>query len=281
MTPSVRICDPRDPRLREAVPADHAAFSGLFPELAIPDPVPDGAKFERELMRETLMAEEDGRVVGCVVCKIYDEVGYVHMIITARTARRRGVGRAMMGAAITRFRAAGCTTCALSVKPDNHAAIALYESFGLRPERRSVSLTVPWSIVPANAVDARGAAPRAITPEDDATVERACGLMSGQLAMARRNGRTLVVLERGGTVAGATVFDPAFPGAYPFRVASADDTWLLLSSLRPFALPEHASVVVNVEGRPDIVALLRTAGATIRMETMRMSGPIPSPKPEA
>ncbi len=259
--------------LRDARLEDHADFARLFPELRVPDPVPDAEKFERELLARTIVAEDGGRTVGVLVYKLYEGVGYVHIIVADPAARRRGVGRALMTAAMERFRAGGCKEHALSCFPDNHAAIALYEQFGLRKEHVNKALVVPWALVVA---EPRGAIARGIAPEDDAAVERACKLFPKQLAVARESGRTLVMLERDGAIAGASVFDPAFPGAYPFRVVSPDDAFVLLAALRPFARAEHDHLIAVVEGDPPLADHLLAAGATLRMETLRMRGPVPA-----
>ncbi|HEY8074283.1 MAG TPA: GNAT family N-acetyltransferase [Labilithrix sp.] len=259
-------------RLRDASAEDHGDFLRLFPELRVPDAPPDAAKFEREFLGRMFVAEDGGATVGVLVYKLYEGVGYVHMIITDPSARRRGVGRALMTEAMARFRAAGCKEHALSVFPDNHGAIALYEQFGLRKEWVNEVLEVKWALVKG---DARGAIARGIAPEDDAAVERACRLFPGQIESARQVGKTLVMIERDAAVAGAAVFDPAFPGAYPFRVTKPEDAFALLAAIRPFARAEHDYTAVVVEGDPALADHLLAAGGTLRLETLRMSGPVP------
>ena len=101
-------------------------------------------------------------------------------------------------------------------------------------------------------------------------------LLPGQLAEARgRKDRILLMLEADdGSVEGATVFHPHFPGAYPFRMAKPDHAFALLVAIRPFALPQHDMVHVVCEGQPELADAFLAAGATLRMETMNMRGPL-------
>lgn len=260
-------------RIRDAQSSDHAEYLRLFPELGVDDPLPDRAKFDREIRPTTFVAERDGRVVGLLFYVVLGDVGYVKNIISDPAARRQGIGRALMKEAMDRFRAAGAKTCVLNVFPDNEAAVRLYESFGLSRVHISHALKLRWELVPRGAAtDLRS---RKIEPGDDARVEPAMKLMSGQLAEARKNGRTLVLLERDdGTLEGATVFDPNFPGAYPFRMARPNHALVLVDALRPFAKPEHDMLNVVVEGDQPLADALLAAGATLRLLSMHMRGPI-------
>jgi [ribosomal protein S18]-alanine N-acetyltransferase len=83
-----------------------------------------------------LATGEDGRggeaVVGFIVFwLVHDEV-HVLNIATALEARRRGVGRALMDAAVEAGRARGATLATLEVRRSNAPAIALYRELGYR-----------------------------------------------------------------------------------------------------------------------------------------------------
>ena len=124
-----------DERIRPAQRADHAAFVRLFPELAVDDPVLDEEGFTALLAPSTLVMEngedpDPKRVTGYAYFQIMKDTAYVRNIVTAPEARRKGVGRALMAAVAARAREAGCTTWCLNVKPENVAAISLYESTG-------------------------------------------------------------------------------------------------------------------------------------------------------
>ncbi|MEQ1575705.1 MAG: GNAT family N-acetyltransferase [Vicinamibacterales bacterium] len=62
--------------------------------------------------------------------------GHLARLIVAREQRRRGYGRALVGALVEEARAAGHESVSLNVDPSNGGAIALYESLGFRSAPR-------------------------------------------------------------------------------------------------------------------------------------------------
>src|SRR5262249_43984798 len=114
--------------------------------------------------------------------------------------------------------AKGATAWHLNVKADNVAAIRLYERLGFRRRYESSAMRIDWARVerlPATALEAA-----VIAPDNDAGVEQAMGFVPGTLATARAKGEAVLLELRtdSGAVCGAAVFDPGFPGAFPFRV---------------------------------------------------------------
>jgi GNAT superfamily N-acetyltransferase len=260
-------------RIRDARRDDYDAFARLFVELAVDDPTPVRALFERDLAPRMLVAEAPSGVVGYTYFQVLQGLAYVRHIAVAPEARRAGVGHALMQAVAARGRAAGATSWCLNVKPDNAAAIALYERCGLAKAYRTHALRIAWSAV-GDVAEADGLGAAAIEPDDDAEVEAATDIVPGLLADARaRGGRALVALRSGdGRIVAAAIFDPAFPGAYPFKANEPAFALPLLRALRPHARAEHAFVNVVVEARPDVAAALLAAGATVRLETVHMRG---------
>jgi len=266
--------------VRPARPEDYAVFVRLFPELGVSDPTVEEDRWAREMMATTLIAEAAGApaaapAVGYGYFQIIRDTVYVRHLVTAPEARKRGVGKALMNAIAARAlaRVPPCTSWCLNVKPDNVAAIALYTRMGLTRAFESRALSVAWSVVESRQTlhDASVLA-RVITPEDDARVEPAMNLLRGQLAASRQmEGRVLVGLFDDETVLGATVFDPKFPGAYPFRVSRPDLALVLLDALRPHARKADAVVNVVVEGQPGVAEALIAAGATVRLDAVHMS----------
>ena len=266
--------------VRAAGPEDYAVFERLFPELAVEEKTPERARWERERMPTTLIAEagaaaEPPRPVGYVYFQIIRDTAYVRHVVTSPEARQQGVGKALMTAVAERAVAnvPPCTSWCLNVRPHDVAALALYTRMGMTRAFETRALRVPWSVVDSRQTlqDARILA-RVITPEDDARVEPPLNLLHGQLAASRRlEGRVLLGLFDDEVVLGATVFDPTFPGAYPFRVARPDLALVLLDALRPYANPTDALVNVVIEDQPKVADALIAAGATVKLDTVHMS----------
>lgn len=127
--------------------------AGIFFRRVRPEDLPRLVEIEREgfrhpwsrelLERELshawstiLLAAEDlghGEVlVGFVVFwLVHDEV-HILNVVTAREARRRGVGRALMEEAADAGRRRGAVLATLEVRRSNLAALALYRSLGYR-----------------------------------------------------------------------------------------------------------------------------------------------------
>jgi ribosomal protein S18 acetylase RimI-like enzyme len=268
-------------KIRPATPADHTAFERLFPELEVEDPPVSLENFVRVMMPTTLIAvagegaPDADRAVGYAYFQLIDGRAYVRHLVTAPEARRTGVGRALLAAIVERGHAAACTDWCLNVKRENTAAIALYERLGMTRAFDSKALRLEWARV--QDVQNTRTTTRSIEPEDDARVETALGLMKGQLAMARRAGdRVLLALFDGEDVVAGAVFDPAFPGAYPFRAARPDLAFALLRALEPHARPNASFIKVVCEGQPAIADALIAAGATVVHDIVHMKAALPA-----
>lgn len=263
---------------RPARPGDHAAFERLFPELAVEDPPISQEKWASELMPTTLMVEDGNatdpsEIVGYAYYQIMKDVAYIRHVVTAPHARKRGVGRALMAEIANRARAAGCTAWCLNVKPENTAAIALYERVGLARAFGTRVLRVPWSLVgPATEADTAFTA-RLLGPDDDARVEPPMLLVDGQLAVARKNASSVLLglFDRDMPV-GATVIHPEYPSVYPFRVVRPDLAFVLLRAARAHVRPADAHIVTVVEGQPEVAQRLLDAGATLELDIVHMKG---------
>lgn len=84
-----------------------------------------------------LVAEEDGeagvaRMVGYIIVWVVHDELHVLNVATATEARRRGVGRALLGAAHALGRERACRLVTLEVRRSNAPAIALYRALGYR-----------------------------------------------------------------------------------------------------------------------------------------------------
>jgi len=68
----------------------------------------------------------------CSVWVVVDEL-HINNLAVVPEARRRGVGRAILAAVLSRATAEGCRTATLEVRRSNAAARSLYEAFGFHP----------------------------------------------------------------------------------------------------------------------------------------------------
>jgi hypothetical protein len=74
---------------------------------------------------------------------------------------------------------------------------------------------------------------------------------------------------------GFAAYDPHFPGAFPFRVARATLAAPLLAAIRPYERPgaQYMQLVSEDEG---LTAVLRAAGAIVRLTALHMAGALPA-----
>lgn len=266
--------------VRPARPDEYPAFTRLFPLLGTTDPLASPERWASDIGPQTLLAERDGAVVGYLYGQALSAMGYVRHVVVDAEARGEGVGRALMMAAAAAFRERRCERWCLNVKPDSEPALGLYRSLGMSEAYRSTAMVLPWEAVaslpsPPNAPEARS-----IVPADDQAVERAFALPSGQLAVSRAQvGRVLVGLREAERWVGAACFDPAFPGAFPFRVAGAMELRPLLEAMRPLALPGQERVRVVIDDGDALVELLAAAGAEVTMRLLHLQGTLPGHTP--
>ena len=257
--------------IRDATPADHSDYVRLFAELGVDDRVASLERFVAELMARTIVATDDGRIVGYALCEVLAEVGYIRNIVSAPAHRRSGIGYALMQALRQRFSSHGATAWCLNVKPDNAAAIGLYERCGMRTAYRSCALRVASSVplppVPAEVTLAP------IPSHDDEAVERAFGLLRGQLASTRaRPSREVLPLWRGDERVGVGLFSPSIPGAFPFRVVEPALGASFLALLRPRAPADAAYLQVGVEDDDALRAALLALGGYVELEMLHLRG---------
>jgi [ribosomal protein S18]-alanine N-acetyltransferase len=74
----------------------------------------------------------DEAPLGVILCRVAADEMEVLTLGARPEARRRGVAKALMAAALDAARQAGAASCFLEVAVDNAAAITLYERLGFR-----------------------------------------------------------------------------------------------------------------------------------------------------
>ena len=77
-----------------------------------------------------LVAEEEGKIIGYMGIMMVLDEGEITNVSVSKYARRRGIGRALVGEMIRRMKKRGIVTLHLEVRKSNDAAIAMYSSFG-------------------------------------------------------------------------------------------------------------------------------------------------------
>jgi GNAT superfamily N-acetyltransferase len=261
----------RDYDVRRATPADYASFARLFPELLVDDPVPGPEAWASTYVPSTWVAVRGAEVVGYCYCQKYATSGYVRNVVVAPQARKSGVGRALMQATADELRAQSKSRWCLNVKPDNEAALALYERMGLRQTYRACSFRFRWDAL--RSLPTGNAMVRPLTSEREAPLEALFDLPGGQLASARSQGRILLEATTpvGLAPLGVAVFDPKFPGAFPFRVTELGAVTPLLQAMRQ-QVPTDEHVNLVAENDEHLVALLAEAGASLRHEIAHLEG---------
>lgn len=81
-----------------------------------------------------LTARLDGRIVGyCGAYRILDEAD-INQIAVADAYRRKGIGRAVLGALLQQLEEEGITAVTLEVRSSNAPAVGLYEAMGFATE---------------------------------------------------------------------------------------------------------------------------------------------------
>lgn len=131
--------------VRPATDADRLPLSRMFAAvaeerdgIATEPPVDVEARAQSFDLAGTFVAEVEGEIVGTLHVEAsrfgFGELG----MAVAHPWRGRGVGTALMGAALAWAREQGLHKLSLSVFPHNVAAIALYRRFGFVEEGRRI-----------------------------------------------------------------------------------------------------------------------------------------------
>lgn len=80
-----------------------------------------------------LLAEAGGELLGIAIFWLVHDELHLLNIATDPAHRQRGVGRALLEAALARGRAHRCRIATLEVRRSNEPALALYRNHGFRP----------------------------------------------------------------------------------------------------------------------------------------------------
>ncbi len=265
-------------RIRPAAGADYDDFARLFVELAIPDPTPSRERFEGGIVPDAFVAVSnvDGHdvVSGLLWCRRRGLALHVVYVITSPLVRRQGVGTALMAKAKARAQELCLERWYLNVKPDNVAAIALYERSGMRASMASASVRIAVDDVVRVDGDSGDVVVGALDDGgDDDGYERALGLDAGELAAGRAlPGRKMFGATRAGAPVGVVGFDAAFPGLSPVVVADVGVARTFLDVVVRDPALTKPSLSIFVEGNAALEDALVAAGGEVTLRITRMEG---------
>jgi len=244
--------------IRPALAADLPAVASLCRGLGIAAPP----------LRGTLLVERDGAVAGYVRVQTLGAIGYVRDLVTS--PRAADAGLPLMLAAASALRSAGVREWHLDARPES-ASIGVYEQLGLHPAHRSTALRFPWASLPD--LPGEPAIASAVSREDDDDIERALGLLGGQLAMVRRHPQLVLRQLRDETCAAVGFAALDATGARMFRVARPTLAAPLLAALRPHA--RDAELALVLDDQDALAALLTAHGAQVKLQLLHYSGLLP------
>jgi ribosomal protein S18 acetylase RimI-like enzyme len=91
----------------------------------------------------SFVAVARGRIVGAVLCGHDGRRGYLHHLAVRKRWRRRGIGAALVEAALARLHAARIQKCNLFLFDDNEPGRAFWEGRGWTARRDLVLLQKP------------------------------------------------------------------------------------------------------------------------------------------
>ena len=130
--------------VRSARDDDLDAIVGLWDEAGMlsysREPRADLARLRASSPDLVLVAERAGAVVGTLLAPSDGRRGWFHRMVVTRTARRRGVGRAMVREAERRLSARGVPQVNLLHFNDDDTAARFWDRMGFRPTGRPVTL---------------------------------------------------------------------------------------------------------------------------------------------
>jgi GNAT superfamily N-acetyltransferase len=136
------------------VESARAAFTDLLPpghEFPQPDSQRWLARLEDPAV-SSLLVEEDGELLGLSACGVGRDgdasVGELYSFFVTAGRWRRGIGRALMAAALDSLRERGCTEATVWTFAANERAGAFYESAGFTRDRAEEASGEAWAGIP-------------------------------------------------------------------------------------------------------------------------------------
>jgi GNAT superfamily N-acetyltransferase len=255
---------------RLATAADYPIFTRLFPELGVPDPTPTLDHFTTHMLPRVVLLLEADAPIAYGFWQLYGKRAHVVHVVVDREARNRSAGRALIAAMRDHVIEEGASRWYLNVKRDNAAAIRLYERVGFHVALESAAMRIAWGDVSS----LHGPKAAAFTPDaarDDAAIAARFAIDVERIGLLRARGCVLAAMRDDAAITAFTAFDPAFPGAYPFRVTRPELARPLLDALKPHARMDRFDFIrITVEGDAPLKQALTAAGAETSFEILQM-----------
>ena len=90
----------------------------------------------------SFVAEQDGLIVGAVLCGHDGRRGYLHHLAVSKRYRKHGIGRQLVNACLAKLRQAGIQRCNIFIFASNAAGMQFWAHTGwkLRPELRLMQI---------------------------------------------------------------------------------------------------------------------------------------------
>jgi N-acetylglutamate synthase len=100
------------------------------------------AAFLRHNLRLSFVAEQDGRIIGAVLCGHDGRRGYLHHLAVSKRYRKRGIGRQLVNACLAKLRKIGISKCNIFIFANNAAGRKFWAHTGwkLRTELRVMQI---------------------------------------------------------------------------------------------------------------------------------------------
>jgi GNAT superfamily N-acetyltransferase len=146
------LTTPADITFRPATEADHARWSRVLREWWDDRPPRLDRVWFRHFAATTIVGEAAGRPAALAAAFPSATIagrGVLWMVAVAPGLRRRGVGRAIVGAAVTALREAGANHVETAIWPGNRIGVRFLSAMGFEPVAES--LATPLYGVPALA----------------------------------------------------------------------------------------------------------------------------------
>lgn len=282
--------------IRKAIENDYVDFATtLWPLLDDPNPPPSQERWEREMMPTSFVAVHDDAVNKSVVVVGYVwwyaartcQEGHIKYIMVHKSFRRRGVATCLLQAVAhtLKERYKECRRWRLHVRPENQAAVTLYQKFGFQRCFGAAEVHMRWNSVFQLAEEEKEAkeselAVVRVSPEEETTVESAFGLVRGVFGEAREFGGRipLQLLRRSSSkpreelLLGCGIFNPAFPGAFPFCVTRPCLAKPLLEEMYKHRDRARDDFFLLIENQEALVEMLVSAGAKVEIRLDCYSG---------